>query len=374
MEHVTRGQIAKLLSRDLLDEERRRVMRHLIGGCRICAERAKAAFAPDDDLDYTGLIRRLDLSAIVARGEIDSEKRHAERVWARIRELPQERRLFIVKNNPECQTWGVLMAALEDMKVRISNDPLGALDLADLAVIISEALDEKRYGEPLVADFRAGAYTSLGNTKRILGDFHGAEVALRRSTELLRMGTGDPYENANLISIYCSLRADLGYLEDATETLNQALRHARRVKDRHLIAKLTFQQSSYIGFVDPLAGFELAGRGASLIEPGESLFLESAGKYLTAYWTNELGDPRLASALFESARYMFDNFKDTFWVGRLMHLRANIARQEGNLRNAEFLFRELVDLYSKNGSSGSSVGSSEADLEFWQHTSEDFQP
>ena len=162
MEHVTRGQIAKFLSGDLLDEERRRVMRHLIGGCGLCTERAKATFAPDDDdLDYTGLIRRLDLSAIVARGEIDTEKRHAEKVWARIRELPQERRLFIVKNNPECQTWGVLMAALEDMKVRISNDPLGALDLADLAVIISETLDEQRYSEPLVADFRAGAHTSL---------------------------------------------------------------------------------------------------------------------------------------------------------------------------------------------------------------------
>src|SRR5258707_1348909 len=116
MEHVTRRQIARFLSNDLLDEERRRVLRHLIGGCGICTERARAAFAPDDaDLDYTGLIRRLDLSVIVARGEIENEKRHAEKVWPRISELPQERRLFIVKNNPECQTWGVLMAALEGL-------------------------------------------------------------------------------------------------------------------------------------------------------------------------------------------------------------------------------------------------------------------
>ena len=346
--HASAGQLERLMAGELPAEERRRVMHHLISGCIECMHTFKTVVETSHELDYSGLMRRLDLSTVVALGEVDAEKKHAARTWPRLKKLTPEQRLFLVKNDPVFQTWGIFTSALEEMKIVISNNPIDALDLAHLAVTITELLDVKHYGEARLADFRAQAHIALGNTKRILADFNGSESALTKAHELLKEGAGDPYERANLISVFCSLKADLGYLEDATEILNDAVRHARRIKDHHLIARLTFQQSSYIGYVDPMLGFELAHKAAKMVDTGESLFLDSAGKYLTAYWTNELGDPRLASAIFESGRDLFANFDDSYWRGRLLHLRGNIARTEGHLRHAEILYRDLVELYSRN--------------------------
>jgi tetratricopeptide (TPR) repeat protein len=349
--HVTAGQLEHFFSGDLEEGEAVKVLRHLLSGCEECRHTFKTVLETTrepEPFDYSDLMRRLDLAAVVALGEIDFEKKHAARIWPNLNRLPPEQRLFIVKHDPLYQTWGIFTAALEDMKVVTLDDPLGALDLAHLAVTIAELLDAKHYGEARLADFKAQAFVALGNTKRILGDFQGAEVALNSAHSLLNAGTGDPYEKANMISVSCSLKADLGYLEDATSILNDAVRHARKIKDRHLAARLTFQQSSYIGFVDPLLGYELADKASRMVDEGESLFLDSASKYLTSYWTNELGDPRLAKTIFESGRELFSQFGDSYWRGRLLHLRGNIARTEGNLRHAEKLYRDLVDLYSVN--------------------------
>ncbi|HEX5719881.1 MAG TPA: hypothetical protein VF179_27250, partial [Thermoanaerobaculia bacterium] len=143
-------------------------------------------------------------------------------------------------------------------------------------------------------------------------------------------------------------RADLGYLEDATEILNRGIKYARTVRDRQLQARLVLKQSSFIGFVDPTLGLELAEKGISLLEPKKDPHLDLVGRHLLAFWTNELGDPEEATAILATYRYMYDRFTDVFWAGRLLQLKANIARTEGDLRKAEGYFRELVELYAEH--------------------------
>lgn len=68
----------------------------------------------------------------------------------------------------------------------------------------------------------------------------------------------------------------------------------------------------------------------------------------SAFWSNELGNPGEAASILATYRYMYDAFDDAFWVGRLLHLQANIARTEGDLRKSEYLFREVVELYAEH--------------------------
>jgi len=137
-------------------------------------------------------------------------------------------------------------------------------------------------------------------------------------------------------------------LEEAAEILSRGIKHARSVNDRQLEGRLVLKKSSFIGFVDPILGLELAETGISLLELGIDPHLDLVGRHLLAFWTNELGDPEEAAGILATYRYMYDKFGDVFWTGRLLHLQGNIARTEGDLLKAEHFFRELVELYACN--------------------------
>jgi tetratricopeptide (TPR) repeat protein len=347
--HASSAQIEDLIAERLPSQEARRIVSHLLSGCTPCVELVRAAICPgDEEPDYTALLRRLELAYVVAQNDVQAERRIADELWPRLQKQPPEQRLFIIKNIDGYRTWGMYERVVEQTKNIASIDPLQAVDFAHLALAITELLDPESYGSERIRDFQAGAYTALGNVKRIVGDFEGAGAALKAAKDLLEQGTGDPYEKAHLVSIDSSLRADLGDLEDAAEILDEAIKHARRVKDRQLEGRFVLQQSSFIGFVDPVLGLELAENGVSLLEPQKDPRLDLIGRHLLAFWTNELGDPEEATAIMATYRYMYDRFTDVFWTGRLLHLKANIARTAGDLRTAEGLFRQLVDLYAEN--------------------------
>ncbi len=346
--HVSREQLDLLRREKLAPAETRRVVRHLLSGCDACLALARTALLPDrHDLDYTGLLRRLELALLVADNEVRSERAHAEDLWPVLKPLAPERRLFLVKHDPRFQSWGVYEKLLEEARTAGREDPIQAVDLAHLALGVAEMLDGGSYGEERIADFRAAAYVALGNAKRLLGDLQGAEAALAAAEGHLRQGTGDPLEAVNLISIQSSLQADLGFLEEATALLDRAGRHARATGDRHLEGRIALKQSSFIGYVDPQRGLALAEQGLSLLESGKDPHLDLVGRHLLAFWSNAVGDPEEAEGIVDTYRYLYAQFSDTFWTGRLLHLEGNIARTRGDLRKAERCFRGLVDLYSR---------------------------
>lgn len=124
--------------------------------------------------------------------------------------------------------------------------PLEAADLAHLALDVAGSLDVGSYGEERIQDFRAAAWSALGNAKRLAGDLSGAGKALEAAGEALACGTGDLLEQANTISIRASLQNDLGDPEGATVTLRRANHLALTAGARHLAARFTLQQSSCI--------------------------------------------------------------------------------------------------------------------------------
>jgi tetratricopeptide (TPR) repeat protein len=237
---------------------------------------------------------------------------------------------------------------LDEAKKSVRPDPLRAVDLAHLALAVAERLDAGDYGAERIKDFEAAAYICLSNAKRLVSDFPGAETALRAAEKLLAEGTGDPGEKINFVSIFSSFKTDLGDLEDAAESLNEAIRLARRVKDKHLEGRLFIQQSGVVGWIDPVHAIELVERGLSLIDTEREPALELNGRHILAFLTNELGEPEEAAAILSTYAYLYKKLDDVFWRGRLLHLRANIARRENDLLRAELCFRDLVELYQEH--------------------------
>lgn len=348
--HVDRQQVEHLVRDELPPEERRRVVRHLLSGCGPCTARVRQLLLLDEQADYTAVLRRLELAAVLARNDVEVERRLGAEAWERVlKPVEAGRRLLAVQTDADLRTWGLHELVLKESGGLMLRDPIAAVDLAYLALAIAESLDPLSYGEEQIQNYRAAACTALANAKRLVGDFSGAREALDAAGAALARGTGDPLEEANMISIGASLQNDQGDLAGSTKALDRAIRLARRVGDNHLAAQLTIKQSSNIGWLDPERGLALAERGLRWLGKTADPHLELCGRHLLAVWSLESGKVREARSILEAHRPLYAKHSDVFWTGRLLDLDGRITRSEGDLAGAESFFRNLMTLYDSNG-------------------------
>lgn len=354
--HLTEDQLRDLGEDRLPADERRRVVRHLLSVCPSCLSLARQVLAPElaSVADYDGVLRRLGLAWVLARNDVQVEKGIARALWeGHLAVLEPGRRLMAIRLNPDLQTWGTFDLLVGEAKRIALERPVEAVDLAYAALAVTDLLDPRAYGEARIEDYRASAWAALGNAKRLAGDFPGAREALRTAAALVEKGTGDPYEEANVLSMTASLLTDLGEFERAADILNPAVVLARSVRDPFLEARLRIKQSSAIGWVDPARGLKLAERALKLLRRSKSAdrHMELGGVYLTVFLTNELGDFEEARATLETYRPLFVSFPDPWTQGRLLLLDALICRSERRLEESERQLRRLVEHYSEHGMS-----------------------
>jgi tetratricopeptide (TPR) repeat protein len=280
---------------------------------------------------------------------LEAERTDAIHLWHEsLEKLDSGQRLLLVRENPRYHTWGLQEQLLDQAKIILSEDPLQTLDLCHLSLEVVHRLPLDRYRRVDVADLRAGSLAAIANCKRLIGDLEGAEEAIEQALESLEWGTGDPLEEANVLSIYGSLLTDLGRIEEAMEILAAGARDAREVGDTHLQAKLVLQQASSIGWYEPARGLALTRRALKLLDPSRSPYLDLVGRYQLMFFLCELGEVRDARILFETWRFSFTSQKNqAFWHSRILQLEAALARQEGRLDACESFLHELLEHYAE---------------------------
>jgi tetratricopeptide (TPR) repeat protein len=352
--HLTEIQLQKLAEDRLPPEERREAVRHLLTRCRSCLDLARQVLYPDlgDEPDYSAVLRRLELGLVLGINDVEVERDRAQAFWdGHLAALDPGRRLMALRSNPDLQTWGIFDLLLGEAKRITQERPVDAVDLAYAALTVTDHLDPQGYGPERIQDYRAGAWAALANAKRLAGDFPGAGEALRNATDRVEQGTGDPYENINVLSMTASLLTDLGDFEKAADLLQRALALARLVRDRPLEGRLRIKQSGLIGWIDPERGLKQAEKGLSLLRRSnsEDRHTELGGLHLTALWSNELGDHEEARSIFETYRHLYAAFPDPWTEAHLLLLDGLISRNEGNLSHSERLLRRLVEHTTEHG-------------------------
>lgn len=351
--HLTETQLRQLADDRLPSEERRAAVRHLLTGCRPCLDLARQVLFPELESkpDYSDVLRRLDLSLLLAKNDVEVERGIARALWeGHLSSLEPGPRLMFIRNNPDLQSWGTFELLLAEAKRITPERPVDGVDLAYAALAVTDLLDSNAYSDERIHDLRASAWSALANAKRLAGDFPGAGEALRKAAEMLERGSEDPYEEANVLSITASLLTDLGEFERAADLLEDAVLLARSVRDSSLAGRLKIKQSSSIGWADPDRGLKLAEAGLKLLRKSKSgdKHTELGGRHLTALWSNELGDVEEARVTLETYRHLYATFPDPATQGRLLLLDALICRNERRLNESERLLRRLVEHYSEH--------------------------
>lgn len=355
--HIEEGLLDRFLRLNASKAEAQDVVRHLMTGCPRCSELSirKAS--------EMGLVRSSAAGARVAWEEayeevftkaiafanLEEQRLALERLrgwaqWASLEPMKPQLRFTAVENDTRLHTFGLYERLLEAARWVGRSEPTEAVDIVRLAVLVAERLDPAVIGEARKADLLAGAWAALGNAKRIASDFEGARRALNEAWRVFEGGTGDPLEEAHLVSFEASYMKDIGEFEMAESSLEGALRLYQKARDPHGQGRILFQMGDVIGYVNPERAISHIKKALAVIDSAKDPRLWLYAHHDLALFLAESGEPEEALAVLERSRPLFKEFSwDDLTQLHLHWVEGKIAYRIGELAEAESIFVHLWD-------------------------------
>ncbi|HEX4959963.1 MAG TPA: tetratricopeptide repeat protein [Thermoanaerobaculia bacterium] len=343
--HVERELLGRFLRAEATREEARRVVQHLLSGCPQCLESARqassqGAVAQEPNAHDEVFQRALRFGAEQEQ-RLAVEKLRGWGQWAALAPLQPQVRFAVVENDVRFQNWGLYVRLLEASRLYMRTEPAEAVDVVRLAIVVAEHLDAAVVGAKRIADLRAAAWAALGNVKRLASDFEGSRRAFNEAWRISEEGTGEPVEAAHILSLEAAYIRDMGEFETAEAALEEALELYERVGDPHQQGRTLLKMGNAIGYGNPERALSHIQRGLALIDPAREPRLDLCAQHDLAWFLNDSGRPEEALAVLERARPLYNQFPDEWTQLRLHWLEGRIARNLGDLAEAEDIYKQL---------------------------------
>ncbi len=352
--HVPEELLARFLRTEASREEAQRVVRHLLTDCPSCLalsfeltsklglfaalpEGAKAGW----EQAYEQVFTRALAFASEEERRLALEKLRGWARWAELEPLNPQLRFATIESDPRFHTFGVYQRLLDASRWHRSTEPAEAVDIVRAALMVAERLDPAVFGEERLADLKASAWAELGNAKRIAEDFEGARRAFNEAWKILESGTGDPCEEARLISLEASYMKDIGEFELAESSLAEALQLYRQVRESHEQGRILVQMGEIIGHLDPKRGVEHLQRALALIDRSREPRLDLCAQHALAQFLSDSGHLEEGLAVLEQARPLYKQFRDDLTQLRLHWVEGKIAYRLGEYDEAESIFSQI---------------------------------
>src|SRR6185436_1292892 len=365
-EHVSEGALERFFRGQLSRRETQKLVRHLLAGCAQClataaltGQRSGWGLNGEGDLDPAGQPHVTESYAGVFLGLLQGREEETMRLarerlqgiglLAEIEQRPPAERLAAIRDDARFHHWGLFDRMLVKYLEVARNEPQAGIDLVHLALAVVDLLPRDRYKPELLNYFRAAGMAALANARRLAGFFEESKQAIRGAWEHLEEGTGDPLEEASLLSIEASLWRDLGQLERSTDLLDRAIRIYQQVGDDNRSARMLIQKGLAVGYAEPASGIELLQSALRLLDPAQEPRLELCARHNLALFLDDAGEPEEALALLEMTRPLYRVFGDRQTQLLLHWLEARIARSFGDLAGAEAVLRKIVTEFERRG-------------------------
>jgi tetratricopeptide (TPR) repeat protein len=287
--------------------------------------------------DYGATLERTAAFALRLQTALDWERAEAASLLTELLAHPGGRRQWIVRNHPRFQTWGLFERLLERCQEQNFDDPAAAEGLALLALEITDRLEG--FSEERLEDFRARAWATVANARRVRSDLRGSEEAFAIAFSHLARGSGEPMERAVLLDLKASLFRGQRRFADALRLLARAIRIFRQLGERHRAGRSLINMSivyRYAGEAE--RSIPLLYEALELIDSSREPTL------LLAVWNNlidDLADSKQfmeAQKLLARARPLYRQFPEPWVQNRRRWLEGKIACGLGQEQEAEVLF------------------------------------
>jgi tetratricopeptide (TPR) repeat protein len=348
--HVPVELLERFLRTETSREDSQRIVRHLLSGCPQCSE---LAFKVTSEIGlwssrkasweeaYEEVFRRALAFATEEEQRLALERLRGWEQWAYLESLNPQTRFAIVEVSESFHTRGLYDRLLEASRWYMRTEPVEAIDIVRLAIMVAERLNPAAFGESRVSDLLASAWAALGNVKRIAADFEGARRAFKEAWRIVAEGTGDPLAAAHIIGLEASYIKDIGEFETAESSLEEALEIYKQAHDTHQEGRTLIQMGDVIGYANPERGLIHIRKALAFIDAGKEPRLELCARHDLAWFLNESGQAEEALAVLDRARPLYGQFQDDFTQLRLHWLEGKIAASLGDLSGAESIFGQL---------------------------------
>lgn len=350
----------------------RRLLRHVLQ-CSTCREQALAdldrledptaladllhypsrngAPAPPDpvpDDRYAAMFRRFS-SQVVSRAQ--REHQEAVRLFDELMSLSPAQQELKIRNGGRYRSPALAQALLQRSREVGFDEPGEGERLALLGLAAVEAADTQAYGQRLLDDLRARAWSHVGNARRQREDLQGADAAFQHAAEALE-GTADPVEEAGFLHMLAALRRMQRRFGEAQRLLQRAAALYREAGDREKLAQvLTSLGVEYLDAAESEAAMEPLLEARQLVEPEKD---PRTALYVlhSLTWALLQTDRVLeAQRTYLAARSLYERFPDQFTQVRRDWLEGNLALHTGQAEEAERLLLSARRAYQEAGQS-----------------------
>lgn len=338
-----RGRLSRRRNRD--------IVRHLLAYCADCCRTAAQFLPPLRMGGAAGNLRRFDYGKAFSAAWQETERRQASLTAERtaapelLRELlaqPFDRQSILATTSPRYRSWACCELLLDAAREWGFQDPGRALELARLGVEIATRLDAAAYGRTRVHDLGARAWAGLGNAQRIRADLRAAEESFGRAEQLLKKGTGDPLEKAQVLILKSSLRGHQQRFREAFRLLDRASAIGRRLGDSQLCGRILILRGFLLGIAnDPEAAIPCLTEGIRRLGPSAEPRLLVSAQHNLILFLFEGGRSDEALHLLASVRPLYHQVGDRMSLLRLRWLEGKIAVSQQRFREAEQILREV---------------------------------
>jgi tetratricopeptide (TPR) repeat protein len=268
-DHLNGAALERLLAQDRTEDENRSLL-HLIAVCPECRKAGGYLL----ELHRTGALppRFGPVDVALARSRAD-----APRLWKILARHPHERRLGLARATRRFASWGLCELLCRESRKAASDDPGRTAELAELAVLIADSLEERSPFEAgWIYQLRAFAWAHLGNARRVSGDVRGADEAFSMSDPWWEAGdeaTGDALGyGPDILALKATLRRDQRRFPEALKLLDRALagylHEDPEHRDQHLAGLALIKKASVFSHMAEPERAILAFREAEgLVDP-----------------------------------------------------------------------------------------------------------
>lgn len=343
--HARREELAALAAGTLTPAARRRVVRHLLSGCEACRKVANEEWYPS----FTGTCRRMakdigepqehhldsSLDRVLEtvkerRKALARERSEAPRLWSEIEGLTLAQKRLLVANEKRYQTLSFTRLVAERAQSAGFDNPTQAIELAELAIFVSERVDPGEVGVRSAHDLLAHCWSTLGNARRIVGDLEGALEALGIASEWLSEGTGDPLEEARYLDFLADTRRSQRRFQESLALRSRVASLYQRIGDDHLRGRtLVAQAKTLDDMQEPGRSVDTLKVAIPLLDPDREPLVVLAAHHNLALSLNELGRSEEALALVRRARPLYRQVGGALNQLRLRWLEGKIERERG---------------------------------------------
>ncbi len=328
--HPSLETLAKWLTGDLPYEDLLKLVEHFVTRCPPCHTQYKELLRLKRDVEHW------DERVAVFEGQ------QAPELFDQISTLPFDEQLSMVRDDESFQTWGFCQLLLKQSLEAAFEDPARAVNFADLAVKISQYLDDA-YDPYWVLDLRAKASAYLGNARRVLGELRSAESAFRDAQGFLAESmTGNTQVEAEVLDLKASLRKDQRRFEEAIELLDRAFALHAEQDDRHRMGRTLIIKAKVLEESGELGrAIELLPSAIEMITEEREPRLLVYGRYNLILCLTTAGRHEEAARLLPGVRELLGRIAKPLDLVRLRWTEGRIALGLGNLELAETALREV---------------------------------